>query len=44
MEFQAQKLQTNIKAGNLFNYKFQKIKIKYDYRADNIISFDFNAG
>ena len=35
-EFQAQKLQTiNIKPGNLFIYKAQKIKTKYECKAHN---------
>ena len=34
----------NLKAGNLFNYKPWKIKLKYDYSATNKILFYCNAG
>ena len=42
---EAQKLQTiNVKAGNSFKFKVQKIKFKYEYSADNKISVYCDAG
>ena len=40
LEIKLKKLQKiNIKVDNSFNYKAQKIKLKYDSRADNEIFF-----
>ena len=44
-ENQAKKLQLiNIKAGNSFNYKSYKVKIKYECRTDNKFFFNCIAG
>ena len=42
--FQAQLLQTiTVKAGNSFNHKTQKITIKYECRAENVVFFYFTT-